>query len=104
MAKTKPQTDDREERDVSETDEKATIVHTLREEPGSYARALEDGSEVIYRIRPSEGGFVAEWEYVATSDPAGRSARSHSEEFSSHADALRYLEENFDEPLTGRGP
>ena len=86
---------------MSETDEKATMVHTLREEPGSYARALEDGSEVIYTVRPSEGGFVAEWEYAASGSAKG-TARSNSEEFSSHADALRYLEENFDEPLTGR--
>jgi hypothetical protein len=28
--------------------------------------------------------------------------RSHEETFTSHADALRYLEENLDEPLTGR--
>lgn len=88
---------------MSETDERATMVHTLREEPGSYARALEDGSEVIYTVRPSEGGFAAEWEYVAASGSEKGPARSHSEEFSSHADALRYLEENFDEPLTGRG-
>lgn len=102
--KTKPQTDNREERDVSETDERATMVHTLREEPGSYARTLEDGSKVIYRVRPSDGGFVAEWECVAASGSAEGHARSHSEEFSSHADALRHLEENFDEPLTDRGP
>ncbi len=73
---------------MSETDEKATMVHTLREELRSYARALEDGSEMIYRVRPSEGGFVSEWEYVATSDPAEGDGRSYSEEFSSQADAL----------------
>ncbi len=88
MAETEPQANDREERDVSETHERATMVHTLREEPGSYARALEGGSEVIYRVRPSEGGFVSEWEYVATSDPAEGDGRSYSEEFSSRADAL----------------
>ena len=46
---------------MSETDERATMVHALREEPGSYVRALEDGSEVTYAVRPSNGGFVAEW-------------------------------------------
>ena len=60
-----------------------------------------NGSEVIYTVRTSDEGFVAEWEYVA--DSGEGPARSQSEEFSSHADALRYLEENFDEPLTGRG-
>jgi hypothetical protein len=35
---------DREE-GMSETDERATMVHTLREEPGSYTRALENGAE-----------------------------------------------------------
>ena len=102
MAETEPQANDREERDVSETHERATIVHTLRQEPGSYARALEGGSEVIYRVRPSDDGFVAEWKYVAGS--AEGAARSHGEEFSSHADALRYLEENFNELPTDRGP
>ncbi len=43
MAETEPQANDREERDVGETHEKATMVHTLREELGSYARALEAG-------------------------------------------------------------
>jgi hypothetical protein len=75
------------------------MVHALREEPVSYVRALEDGSEVIYTVCPSDGGFVGEWEYVACS---GEAARSHREEFSSYADALRYLE-SFDKPLTGRG-
>lgn len=93
----------REESDVSATDERATMVHTLREEPGSYARALDDGAEVIYRVLPSDGGFVAEWEYVAASGSGEGPERSHGEEFSSHADALNYLEENFDDPLTGRG-
>ena len=44
---------------MGETDERATMVHALREEPGSYVRTLEDGSEVIYTVRPSDGGFVA---------------------------------------------
>ena len=87
---------------MGETDERATMVHTLREEPGSYSWALEDGAEVIYSILPSDGGFVAGWEYLAASGE--KPARSHSEEFSSHADAVKYLEEHFDEPLTGRGP
>lgn len=86
---------------MSETDERATMVHALREEPGSYVRALEDGSEVVYTVHPSNGGFFAEWEYVA--DSGEGPARSQREEFSSYADALRYLEETFDEPLTGRG-
>ena len=51
---------------MGETDERATMVHALREEPGSYVRTLEDGSEVICTVRPSDGGFVAKWEYVAT--------------------------------------
>jgi hypothetical protein len=71
---------------VSETDERATMVHALREEPGSYIRALEDGSEVISTVRPSDGGFVAKWEYVAV--PGERPAKSHREEFASYADAL----------------
>lgn len=76
------------------------MVHALREEPGSYVRELEDESEVIYTVRPSDGGFVAKWEYVAV--PGERPAKSHREEFASYADALRYLEENFDEPLPGK--
>jgi len=47
---------------------------------------LEDGSEVLYSIRPSDGGFVAGWEYVVSSGE--RPTRSHAEEFSSHADAF----------------
>ena len=43
---------------MGETDQRATLVHTLREVPGSYVRALEYGSEVIYTVRPSNGGFV----------------------------------------------
>lgn len=43
------------------------MVHALREEPGSYLRALKDGAEVIYTVRPSDRGFVAEWEYFADS-------------------------------------
>ncbi len=71
------------------------MVHALREEPGSYARTLGDGTEVIYRMRPSDGGFAAGWKRPLGGDPAD----SHEEEFSSHADALKYLEENFDAPL-----
>jgi hypothetical protein len=59
------------------------MVHALREEPGSYVRELEDESEVIYTVRPSDGGFVAEWEYVAGGGE--RPAKSHREEFSSYA-------------------
>lgn len=82
---------------MGETDERATMVHTLREEPGSYARVLGDGVEIIYGIRPMNGGFTAGWEYVSSSGEG--SSSGHEEEFSSHADALRYLEENFDAPL-----
>ena len=52
---------------ISETNERAAMVHALREEPGSYLRALKDGAEVIYTVRPSDRGFVAEWEYFADS-------------------------------------
>lgn len=76
-------------------EQRATMVHALREEPGSYARTLEDGTEVIYRIRPSDGGFAAGWERTS----GGNQTDSHEEEFSSHADALKYLEENFNAPL-----
>ena len=78
-------------------EQRQTMVHALREEPGSYTRTLEDGTEVIYTIRPLNGEFVAGWEYAT--GPAGG---SHEKEFSSHADALRYLEENFDAPA-GQG-
>lgn len=63
---------------------------------GLYARTLEDGTEVIYRIRPSDDGFAAGWEGKI----GGDSSDGH-EQFSSHADALKYLEENFD-ALLGR--
>jgi hypothetical protein len=55
------------ETDISETNERAAMVHALREEPGSYLRALKDGSKVIYTMRPSDRGFVAEWGYFAGS-------------------------------------
>lgn len=76
-------------------EERTTMMNALREEPGSYTRGLEDGAEVTYEIQPSSSGFVAGWEYISESEPA----RSHEEEFSSYADALRYLEKNFDAPL-----
>ncbi len=79
---------------VDKAEERQTMVNALREEPGSYTRTLENGTEVIYAIHPSNGGFVATWEYAT--DPTGR---SHEEEFRTHADALRHLEENFDAPL-----
>ena len=79
-----------------EAEQRQTMVHALREEPGSYTRTLEDGTEVTYAIRPSDDGFIASWEF-APGQESGR--RSHEEGFSSHADALRYLEENFDAPL-----
>jgi hypothetical protein len=87
---------------MSESDERATMVHALREEPGSYVSMLEDGSEVIYTIRPSDRGFFAEWEYVA--DSGEGPARSQGEEFFSYADTLRHLEDSFAEPLTDRRP
>lgn len=77
-------------------EQRQTMVHALREEPGSYTRTLEDGTEVTYVIRPSNGGFIAGWEY------ATEPARSHQEEFRTHADALRYLEQNFDAPLSSQ--
>ncbi len=64
------------------------MVHALREEPGSYTRTLENGAEVIYAIRPLNGGYIAEWEYVAGSGPEEQPTRSHKEEFRTHADAL----------------
>ncbi len=73
------------------------MMHALREEPGSYVRALGDKSEVIYAVCPSVGGFVAEWEYVPG---AGEAARSQREDFSSYADVLGYLEGI----LTNRSP
>ncbi len=78
-------------------EEQVTMVNALREEPGSYTRILENGSEVVYTIRPLNGGFVAGWEYATGTSPV----TSQQEEFSSHADALKYLEENFDAPLGG---
>ena len=75
--------------------QKETMVNTLREEPGSYTRILEDGTEVIYTIRPLNRGFIASWEYVTGSE-------SYEEEFRTHADALRHLEKNFDAPLGHR--
>ena len=76
--------------------QRETMVHALREEPGSYTRALEDGTEIIYTIRPLNGGFVAGWEYATGPGSAGS---NHEEEFRTHADALKYLQENFDAPL-----
>jgi hypothetical protein len=54
------------------------MVHALREEPGSYIRTLEDESEVIYTVRSSDGGFAAEWEYVAVSGERPRRAIARS--------------------------
>ncbi len=82
---------------ADEAEQRATMVHALREEPGSYARELDDGSEVVYEIRPLDGGFVASWSYATDQGPG----LSHEEEFRTHADALKYLEENFNEPLGG---
>ncbi len=76
--------------------QRQTMVNALREEPGSYTRSLEDGTEVIYTIRPSDGSFIAGWEYATAPGSAGK---SQEQEFRTHADALRYLEENFDAPL-----
>ena len=81
---------------ANKAEQRETMVHALREEPGSYTRILEDGAEVIYTIRPVDGGFTAGWEY-ATEPSSTR--RRYEERFSSHADALRYLEQNFDAPL-----
>jgi hypothetical protein len=81
---------------ADQAEQSTTMVHALREEPGSYTRTLENGTEVIYAIHPTDDGFIAEWEHVTGEGPA----RSHKEVFSSHADALRYLEENFDVPLS----
>lgn len=81
--------------------EKPTMVHALREEPGSYTRSLEGGEEVIYEIRACGDGFVAAWRRTGTGG-AG-TASGHEERFSSHADALEYLAEHFDAPLREGG-
>jgi hypothetical protein len=64
-------------------------------------RALEHGAKITCRVvRPSDVGFVAEWEYVATSDFMEEAERSHREAFtpiSRHGDTEIYLEENFDD-------
>ncbi len=73
---------------MGDTDERATMVHALREVPGSYVRALGDKSEVIYAVCPSDGGFVTKWKCVPG---AGEAARSQREDFSSYADVLGYL-------------
>ena len=97
---------DRED-DVSETDERATMVHTLREEPSSYTRALEHGAEITCRVvRPSDSRFAAGWEYVATSGFREEAERRHREAFTSHVDAWGYGDiprRKLRRPLTDRG-
>ncbi len=85
---------------ANDDEQRTTMVHALREEPGSYTRTLQNGAEVLYTIRPLNGGYIAEWEYVAGSGPEEQPTQSHREEFRTHADALRYLEQNFDAPLS----
>lgn len=83
--------------------EKATMVHALREEPGTYTRDLGDDSEVLYWIRPEDGGFIAGWEHRITTQVTGGSTGSTREVgFASYADAVKFLEENFDVPLEER--
>jgi len=69
---------------AGQAEQRTTMVHALREEPGSYTRTVENGTVVIYAIRLTNVGFIAEWEHATGEGPA----RSHKEEFSSHADAL----------------
>lgn len=78
--------------------EKATMVHALREEPGDYSRDLGGGAEVLYWVRPSGGGFVAGWERRSDVAATGKT-NVHEESFASHADAVKFLEDNFDAPL-----
>ena len=81
---------------ADEVEERDTMVHALREEPGSYTTTLEDGTEVTYAIRPTDDGFVAGWDVTGP----GSTGKRHEERFASYADALRYLEQNFDVPLS----
>lgn len=79
------------------------MVNALREEPGTYTRDLEGGAEVLYWIRPHDDGFVAGWEYRAIGTATGEEANNTREvSFASHADALKFLEEDFDAPLESR--
>ena len=50
-------------------------------------QALEHGAEIICKLHPSDGGFVAEWEYVATSGFREEAKWSHREAFTAHAEA-----------------
>jgi len=56
----------------------------------------------MHTVPHTDGGFVAEWEYVADESGEGP-ASSQGEAFSPYADALGHLEETFEEPLTGKG-
>ena len=66
---------------TDEAQQRTTMVHALREEPGSYTRTLENGAEVIYAIRPLNGGYTAEWGYVGGSGAEEQPARRHKEKF-----------------------
>jgi hypothetical protein len=79
-----------------EVEERDTMVHALREEPGSYTIALEDGTEITYAICSTGDGFKAGWDVTGPRS----SGKIHEETFASYADALRYLERNFDAPFS----
>jgi hypothetical protein len=81
---------------TDEAEERDTMVHALREEPGSYTITLEDGTEVTYAIRPTGDNFTAGWDATGPRSTGKR----HEERFASYADALRYLEQNFDAPFS----
>src|SRR5215210_8867599 len=69
--------DERRYKLAEEAEEKDTMVHALREEPGSYTTTLKDGTEVTYAIRPTEDGFVAGWNATGL----GASGKGHEERF-----------------------
>ncbi|MBV9453505.1 MAG: hypothetical protein JOZ19_05215 [Rubrobacter sp.] len=81
---------------ADEVEERDTMVHALREEPGSYTIALEDETEITYAIRPTGDGFTAGWDVTGLRS----SGKRHEKTFASYADALRYLERNFDAPFS----
>jgi len=58
---------------------------------------------VVYRIEPSGGGFVTGWEYRGVGTATDEEASGSREvSLASHADAPRFLKEEFDAPPESR--
>ncbi|MDQ3912140.1 MAG: hypothetical protein M3305_10300 [Actinomycetota bacterium] len=94
---------------MGEQDERLIMSYALRQQDRPYTRTIEETPErrtyVTYQIGRAGPHFVAVWEYVVQREGQNnllgdRFERRREKAFLGQLEAIQYLEEHYDDPLT----